>query len=92
MERFLDHIAGFGLLHEETKTVMTRKELEEQISFCATLGYVVVLEDERKQRLRPTDRVNQELLFLERIAGLKKPPTVQQNSEDTPKAKPASLA
>jgi hypothetical protein len=47
---------------------MSRKELEEQIAYCTTLGYLVTESVSTPDRVRVLDRVNEERLFLEGIA------------------------
>jgi hypothetical protein len=67
LERFLDHIAVLNLVHDETQNPMSRKELEEQITYCAGLGYVAA-EATPPPRMRVLDRINEERLFLEGIS------------------------
>jgi hypothetical protein len=66
VERFKDRVLDLHLVNDENKEPMTRKDIDDQMAYCMERGYIVG--DEAPGRVRATDRVNAQRLFLERIA------------------------
>lgn len=66
VERFIDDIMQLHLIHDETKQPLTREDIVGELDYCKRLAYIA--EDPEWHRLRVTDRVNAERLFLEQIA------------------------
>jgi len=64
-ERFIEHIAGLGLVNEPTQAAPTKGQIEAQISACTQWNYIA---EDQAGRLSSTRRVDDELEFLKAIA------------------------